>query len=115
MEAEGLQISGEHQLDVFAVPLGQSAERRLFALVTELRRAGLAADWAPGRGLKGAMKAADRSGAADAVVLGDRDLAAGVAQVKDLRTGDQMPVPLDKLVTELCNRAQKRRVQERQR
>jgi histidyl-tRNA synthetase len=113
MEAEGLQISGEHQLDVFAVPLGQSAERRLFALVTELRRAGLGADWAPGRGLKGAMKAADRSGAADAVVLGDRDLAAGVAQVKDLRTGDQTPVSLDKLVTELSDRAQKRRVQER--
>jgi histidyl-tRNA synthetase len=113
MEAEGLQVPVEHQLDVFAVPLGQSAERRLFALVTELRRAGLAADWAPGRGLKGAMKAADRSGAADAVVLGDRDLAAGVAQVKDLRTGDQAPVPLDKLVTELSDRAQERRVQER--
>jgi histidyl-tRNA synthetase len=113
MEAEGLQISGEHQLDVFAVPLGQSAERRLFALVTELRRAGLGADWAPGRGLKGAMKAADRSGAADAVVLGDRDLAAGVAQVKDLRTGDQTPVSLDKLVTELSDRAQERRAQER--
>ena len=35
--------------------------------------------------MKGAMKAADRSGAAYAVVLGDRDLEAGVAQVKDLR------------------------------
>jgi histidyl-tRNA synthetase len=106
MEAEGIQLTSGHQLDVFAVPLGQPAERRLFALVTELRRAGLAADLATGRGLKGAMKAADRSGAAYAVVLGDRDLAAGVAQVKDLRTGDQRPVPLDGLLTELSYRIQ---------
>jgi histidyl-tRNA synthetase len=51
--------------------------------------------------MKGAMKAADRSGAAHAIVLGDRDLESGVAQVKDLRTGDQRPVPLDRLVEEL--------------
>ena len=44
------------------------------------------------RGLKGAMKAADRSGARYAVVVGDRDLDAGVAQVKDLTTGDQTAV-----------------------
>ncbi|MGZ6870223.1 MAG: His/Gly/Thr/Pro-type tRNA ligase C-terminal domain-containing protein, partial [Frankiaceae bacterium] len=53
------------------------------------------------RGMKGAMKAADSSGAAYAIVAGDRDLAAGVAQVKDLRTGEQRPVPLDRLVEEL--------------
>jgi len=51
--------------------------------------------------MKGAMKAADRSGAAHAIVAGDRDLAAGVAQVKDLRTGEQRSVPLDRLVEEL--------------
>ena len=44
------------------------------------------------------MEAADRSGAAFAVVLGDRDLAEGTAQLKDLRTGDQAAVPLDQLV-----------------
>jgi histidyl-tRNA synthetase len=50
-----------------------------------------------GRGLKGAMKAADRSGARIAVVLGDRDLADGVAQLKDLTSGDQEAVPLSEL------------------
>ena len=49
----------------------------LFPLVTELRRAGVAADLAyGGKGLKGAMKAADRSGARFALILGERDLAA---------------------------------------
>ena len=45
-------------------------------LVAELRRAGIDADMAfGGKGLKGAMKAADRSGAAIAVILGERDIA----------------------------------------
>ena len=77
------------------MPLGDEARRRMFLLVTELRRAGVAADMAyGGKGLKGAMKAADRSGARYAVVLGERDIAAGSAQVKDLATGEQTAVPL---------------------
>ena len=52
-------------------------------------------------GVKGAMKAADRSGARFAVVVGERDLAAGVAQVKDLRNGQQAEVPVADLVAEL--------------
>ena len=49
------------------------------------------------------MKAADRSGARFAVVLGDRDLADSVAQVKDMRTGEQHATPLDDLVRELSD------------
>jgi histidyl-tRNA synthetase len=104
MEAEGLPTPEAPRVAVFAVPLGETAERRLFGLVTELRRAGLSADLATGRGLKGAMKAADRSGADYALILGDRDLALGVAQLKDLHTGKQTPVPLDGLVAELVHR-----------
>jgi histidyl-tRNA synthetase len=105
MEAEGLPLPGVSRLDVFAVPLGEAAARRLFTIVTALRRLGVAADMATGgRGLKGAMKAADRSGASYAVVLGDRDLDAGVAQVKDLRNGVQAPVALDSLPTELAGK-----------
>ncbi|HSK26630.1 MAG TPA: histidine--tRNA ligase [Jiangellales bacterium] len=99
LEAEGLLPPGGAGVDVFAVPLGEDARRRAFGLVTELRRAGVPADLAvDGRGLKGAMKAADRSGARYALVLGDRDLAAGVAQAKDLSTGEQQAVPLPHVV-----------------
>ena len=49
-----------------------------------------------GRGL-GAMKAADRSGARFAVVLGDRDIEAGGGPAKTLSTGEQIAVPLDRL------------------
>ncbi|MBP2708064.1 histidine--tRNA ligase [Microbispora sp. RL4-1S] len=99
MEAEGLLGERPRHLDVFAVPLGEEARRRIFPLVSELRRAGLAVDMAfGGRGVKGAMKAADRSGARYAMILGDRDIEAGAVQVKDLTTADQTAVPLAEVV-----------------
>ena len=102
LEAEGIDLVSPGRVAVYAVPLGEAARRELVRQVARLRAAGVAADLAYGqRGMKGAMKAADRSGAAHAIVLGDRDLEAGVAQVKDLRTGAQRPVPLDRLVEEL--------------
>ena len=85
--------------EVFAVPVGEAAKRELVKVVGRLRRGGVAADLAYGdRGLKGAMKAADRSGARLAIVVGDRDLADGVAQLKDLTTGEQEAVALSELV-----------------
>lgn len=100
LRAEGLSAGETARCQVFAVPLGRAAADRLFVLVAELRAAGVSADMAyGGRGLKGAMKAADRSGAAYAVVLGDRDIEAGAAQLKDLRSGEQVAVPLDAVVT----------------
>jgi histidyl-tRNA synthetase len=44
------------------------------------------------------MKAADRSGARYALVLGERDLAENVVQLKELGSGDQRPVPLPDLL-----------------
>ena len=102
LEAEGVLPEAAPRAQVFFVPLGAAAKARSVALVGELRRAGIAADLAYGdRGMKGAMKAADRSGAAYAVVLGDRDLEAGEAQLKDLREHAQVAVPLDALVATL--------------
>jgi histidyl-tRNA synthetase len=87
---------------VFGVPLGEPAQRRLVVLAAQLRRAGVRIDLAyGGRGLKGAMKAADRSGARYALVLGERDLEAGTIAVKDLVSGEQRSVPLDGVLDDL--------------
>ncbi|MEW1718808.1 histidine--tRNA ligase [Streptomyces sp. NPDC093109] len=105
LEAEGITLEVPNATSVFAVPLGEEARRTLFGVVTELRRAGVAADFSyGGKGLKGAMKNANRSGARYTVVAGERDLAEGVAQLKDMETGEQTPVALDALVTELTRR-----------
>ncbi len=100
-QAEGLSPGPAHRLDVFVVPLG-AARHRAAELAIELRRAGLRTDQAfGGRGLKGAMKAADRSGAPHVVVLGERDLEAGVAQIKSMDTGEQHAVSLSDIARTL--------------
>ena len=102
LDAEGVELPVASGCDVFFVPLGDAAKRRSVGYVAELRRAGVPADLAYGdRGMKGAMKAADRSGASYAVVLGDRDLEAGEAQLKDLQSHAQTAVRLDDLISTL--------------
>ncbi|MFJ8922397.1 histidine--tRNA ligase [Streptomyces sp. NPDC102415] len=99
LEAEGIEVDVPATTSVYAVPLGDEARRVLFGLVTELRKAGVATDFAfGGRGLKGAMKSANRSGARFTIVAGERDLAEGAVQLKDMESGEQEPVALDALV-----------------
>jgi histidyl-tRNA synthetase len=105
LDAEKVGPPVPPRCDIYVVPLGAAAKRRAAVLVDRLRSERLNVDMAYGdRKLGGAMKAADRSGARTAIVLGDRDLEAGVAQVKDLRSGEQRAVPLNSLVEELVHR-----------
>ncbi|MBL1096545.1 histidine--tRNA ligase [Streptomyces coffeae] len=102
LEAEGIALDLPEATSVFAVPLGEEARKILFGVVAELRAAGIATDFAyGGKGLKAAMKAANRSGARYAIVAGERDFAEGVVQLKDMESGEQTPVPLDKVVPTL--------------
>ncbi|MDP9222543.1 MAG: His/Gly/Thr/Pro-type tRNA ligase C-terminal domain-containing protein [Actinomycetota bacterium] len=45
------------------------------------------------------MKDASRSGARWAVILGENEMAAGTATLKDLETAEQRSVPLDDLLS----------------
>ncbi|MGF2944008.1 histidine--tRNA ligase [Mycobacterium sp. Lab-001] len=104
LRAEGKSAGDTTRCDVFAVPLSEAAKLRLAVLAARLRGAGVRVDLAYGdRGLKGAMRAADRSGARFALVAGDRDLEAGTVGMKDLSTGEQVPVPVDSVVDEVVS------------
>lgn len=99
--AEGLKPGPDRVLDIYVVPLGE-ARTRAAALVTELRRAGIRTDLSFGsRGLKGAMKGADRSGAPYTIVIGERDLEQDVCQLKSMDSGEQAAIPLNNLVNHL--------------
>ena len=105
LRAEGKSVGESARCDVFAVPLSDMAKLRLAVLSRQLRGSGVRVDLAYGeRGLKGAMRAADRSGARIALIAGDRDLEAGTIGVKDLATGDQVSVPVDSVVAEVLSR-----------
>jgi len=82
--------------DVFVVADDDERERA-FALVRELRRAGLRADLdLADRSVKGQMKQADRLGARRAVIL-DSD---GV-HLRDMESGEQADVDLGRVVAAL--------------
>jgi histidyl-tRNA synthetase len=83
---------------VRAYVVGQKGAGRgaLFALATRLRRAGIGTDLdLAGRGVKGQMKDAARSGARWAVIVAPDD--SDEVTVRDLAAGEQERVPLDDL------------------
>ena len=86
-------------LDVYVITLGPEAAHVGFRLVTNLRRAGLAADFdLAGRSLKGQMKQASASGARWAAIVGEKEIAGGRVTVKDLATAEQRDVAVDDLI-----------------
>lgn len=103
LEAEGITLEGsDSRVDVYGIALGTAAKRRMTGIINDLRKAGIAADMSFGdRGLKGAMKGADRAGARFALVLGDQELENGTVAVKDLAAHEQRDVELSQLVAVL--------------
>ncbi len=100
-DAEGVFAVAPVPLDAFVVDTtGGEAARDL---TVELRRSGLRADRAfDGRSLKSQMKAADRSGARVALIVGPDELAAGTVSLRPLRgDGEQRTVGRDRVVDEV--------------
>ena len=96
LEAEGVSPTTGRRVDVYGVPMGADAKRRMAVVVDRLRRAGVSADMSYGdRGLKGAMKGADRAGALLALVIGGNELETGTVVVRDLATRQQEEVALE--------------------
>jgi histidyl-tRNA synthetase len=92
--------------ELFVAAADASAQDRVFRLVSELRRKGHATDFDPrGGSLKSQMKRADKSGAHFALVIGERELASGVGELKPLAGGEPVRVRLDDVATALAARA----------
>jgi histidyl-tRNA synthetase len=106
-DAEGTFPGPEHRLDAFVVDTtGGSAA---VVLTHRLRAEGLLTDRAfDGRSMKAQMKAASRSGARFAVIVGEEELAAERVTLRDLETGEQSAVGLthlpERLLGELGDR-----------
>jgi histidyl-tRNA synthetase len=102
LRAEGKPVGSTSRCDVFGVPLGEQAKIEMAKLGAQLRSAGVRVDISYGdRGLKGAMRAADRSGARVALVAGDRDIEAGTVGVKNLMAGEQLDIAAAEVVSEV--------------
>ena len=88
----------KHQ-PVFIVALGDAAKTKAFEIQQALRAKDIyAAIDLMGRSMKGQMKSANKLDADFTVIIGDDELAQGIAQVRNMATKEQVSVPLDGIV-----------------
>ena len=96
--AEKVTIENESPLSCYIIPIDSQFQDRALQIAAELRSANLRVDLAFGdRSLKGAMKAADKLGAKYVFVLGEREVASGTVEIKELAQGVTTSVRLEDL------------------
>lgn len=106
MEKEGITREKDFYTDLYVIALGAEAQRKAFSLIHALRSSGFVVEQSFGdRGLKGSMKAADKSGARFSVVIGDAELSSGSAELKNMATGEAISVTLSALATTLAEKS----------
>lgn len=96
LEEQGIEIPGENGVDIYIGNIGD--ESGLFAqkLVTELREAGVCAEKDHlGKSVKAQMKYANKIGARYSVIVGDNEITAGEADVKNMSDGTQTKCALN--------------------
>jgi histidyl-tRNA synthetase len=77
-----------NQIKLFIVPITEQGKNEGFKILSQLRAAGITCDMAYGdRGLKGGMKAADKSGALYSLVIGDDEISSGKCDLKLMSSG----------------------------
>lgn len=97
-DAEGISFDQEFTSDLFIIPLGEESKVASLTIAQELRNAGMRVEISFGdRALKGSMKAADKSGAAFVIVLGESEIASGTVELKEMSTGKTSSVTLASL------------------
>lgn len=95
LKQQSVELPGADPCEIFIASLGQPAKLAAFRLCDTLWKSSVqAACDVNARGLKAQMKYADKIGAKYCLVLGDDELAAGKAELKNMKTGEKKKIPL---------------------
>lgn len=99
LEETGVIIPKPDSVTLYIAPMGEDAVSKAVKLAYDLRQAGISVDTDHmGRGLRASMKYADKLGAKNTLVLGDNEIEKGVAKIKNMATGKETEVSLDKIL-----------------
>ncbi len=106
LEAKSLIPKVDKGGSIYFAPLGKAAYDQLFALSFALKRKGLQVlmSYEPEKPLKWQLKQADRLKVEAAVILGDDELKKGEVVLKEMKTGNQSAIALEKLEEEMLRR-----------
>jgi histidyl-tRNA synthetase len=101
-----LQPPAARTPEIFLAYLGEEPRKVSLTLMDKLRRADVGVYFAMGkeRGLRSQLREADKRAVRYTVILGGNELDSGKATVRDMRSGDQVDVELNLLVTWLKER-----------
>ena len=98
LELQGLLPAQDKKISAFVVAGGAAAEAYAFKLLTDLRREKISAAMDFGRkSMKSQMKAAAKSGAKFALIVGEDEVATSSVTVKNLETSAQEKIPREKI------------------
>ncbi len=101
MDKQGIEIPNFDECTLYIATMGEGAKEKAFELLKQVRESGMIAETdVIGRGLRAQMKYADKIGAKYSMVLGDNEIEQGVANIKDMETGEQKQVKLDETFLE---------------
>ena len=105
MEACGAPMPEESRCDIALIPLGAKASVRCSAMAADLRTDGFYAETdLMNRSLKAQLKYANKIGARYTMVIGDSELEAGKARLKDMDSGEEQEVAFDRLADVLMEK-----------
>lgn len=98
MEANGIEIPEPEVPDALVAVMGDDARLKGLSVMKELRNKGLHVEMdLLARNFKGQFKYADRINARKVIIIGDDEIAEGMAAVKDMTTGEQSKIPFEEL------------------
>ena len=97
-QAEGVISDDQFTSDLFIIPLGDDQKSVALSMAAELRGVGIRTEIAFGdRALKGAMKAADKSGSRYVVIIGGDEVVSGIVELKRMSDGTITSVKISEL------------------
>ncbi len=100
----GVMAAKEPGPSVYVASLGSDAALAAATVIAELRKSVSVETDYQGRSLKAQMKEAGKLGAGHVVIIGEDEIARGVAVIKNMTTGEQDEVAADKVATLLAER-----------
>lgn len=105
MKAANINVLPRSRAKVFLIHMGIQAKKRSLVLLEEFREANIPVGESLGKdSLNAQMRAADKSGAALALIFGQKEVFEDSIIIRDMKTGAQETVPLKKIVNEIKKR-----------
>lgn len=104
MEAQNVEFPKAIAPDLFVVALGEKATRKAIDIVKDMRADGFTALYDLNqRSLRAQLKYADKLNAKYSVIIGDKEVEESAAKLKNMETGEENEIPLDKFVSGFYN------------